>query len=300
MAKPTPVVVVSGNKGGWHERDLIRAGRNLGIEVETVDFRDLRARLGAKADQGPRLAGAALDLTAVAGVLVRAMPAGSLEQIIFRMDLLQQIVTVGIRVVNTPRSLEAAIDKYLSTARLENASLPVPPTRVTQSEAQALIFFEELGGDVVVKPLFGSEGKGQERLTSLREARPRFRDLTEAGAVLYLQKFIRHPGHDLRILTCGGRTLGAIRRTAVEGAWRTNVAQGGSPEAWEPDPALADLALRAAAAVGTEIAGVDLLPDEDGHYWLLEVNGVPGWRALAAKCRVDVAREVLCYLLEGN
>ena len=295
MSNHPSVAVLSGGKG-WHVNDLARAGRRLGIAVHTVDFRDLQARLNSPPHHGPRLAGAAFDLTGVDAVLVRTMPGGSLEQIVFRMDLLQQIAAAGVRIINSPRSLEAAIDKYLCTARLERASLPVPPTRVAQNEAQALLCFEELGGDVVVKPLFGSEGKGLERLRSLRRARETFKELTASAAVFYLQKFIPHPGHDLRILTCGCRVLGAIRRTATQG-WRTNVAQGGTASVLEPEPALADLALRAAAAVGTEVAGVDVLPDRDGRYWLLEVNGVPGWRTLAAKCGIDVASEVLSYVL---
>ncbi len=295
MPNPASLVVVSG-RAGWHENDLMRAASRLEIALDRVDFRELHARLGSSPDQGPRIGGGGFDFARVDGVLVRTMPAGSLEQIVFRMDVLQRIETAGVPVVNSPRSLETAIDKYLASARLESASIPVPPTRVTQDAEQAVRFFEEFGGDVIVKPLFGSEGRGLERVTSLRDAEERFSALAASDAVLYVQKFIPHPGHDLRLFTCGGRVLGAMRRRATEG-WRTNVAQGGRPERLALDPALEDLALRAAAAVDTEVAGVDVLPDRDGRLWVLEVNGSPGWKAFSAVCGVDVASEVLSCVL---
>lgn len=290
-------IALLSSRFGWHERDLIRAARRLGVAIEVADFRDLHARVGAPPEHGPRLGAGTLDLAAARAVIVRTMPAGSLEQIIFRMDLLHRIEKAGVPVVNSPRSLEAAIDKYLSIARLESASIPVPPTRVAQDARQAMMFFEELGGDVIVKPLFGSEGKGQERLTSRREAERTLGTLGDSGAVLYLQKFISHPGHDLRLFTCGDEVTGAIRRTST-GGWMTNVARGGLAEAVEPEPALKDLALRAAAAVGTEIAGIDVLPDREGRYHVLEVNGSPGWKALSKATGVDVAARVLEYVLE--
>src|SRR5205823_10360006 len=94
----------------------------------------------------------------------------------------------------------------------------------------ALSAFEALGGDVVVKPLFGSEGRGLLRVSDPELARRAFLTLERLGAVLYLQRYIRHPGHDLRAFVLGGRVLGAIRRVAREGDWRTNVAVGGQFE----------------------------------------------------------------------
>ena len=137
------------------------------------------------------------------------MPPGSLEQVVFRMDALHRVAAAGVPVWNPPRAVEAAVDKYLTLALLDQAGLPVPPTWTGQSAAEALAAFEALGGDVVVKPLFGSEGRGLVRVSDKELAWRTFHTLERLGAVLYLQRMIRHPGHDLRVFVLGGRVLGS-------------------------------------------------------------------------------------------
>ena len=85
------------------------------------------------------------------------MPAGSLEQVVFRMDILH---SAKVPVLNPPRAVETCVDKFLTSARLAAAGLPTPETTACQTADDALAAFAELGGDVVVKPLFGAEGRG--------------------------------------------------------------------------------------------------------------------------------------------
>lgn len=264
---------------GWHVRDLQRAAAVLGHVATVVDFR----RLSASTSPRDKLPDA---------VIVRTMPPGSLEQVVFRMDLLQTWQDEGVRVLNPPRSLEIGVDKYLCTAKLQAAGLLVPPTVVCQNADTALEAFETLGGDVVVKPLFGSEGRGMVRVSDPELAWRTFRTIERTQAVLYLQKFIPHPGWDLRIFVSQGRVLTAMKRIA-RGDWRTNVAQGATAEPFRISNELEGLALRASAAVGTVIAGVDLLPGPNGEWYVLEVNAVPGWRALGPVTGIDVAAEVI-------
>jgi ribosomal protein S6--L-glutamate ligase len=211
------------------------------------------------------------------------------------MDLLQRLHWRGFPVVNPPKALETCVDKYLASARLEAAGLRVPPTVVCQHAQAALEAFSVLGGDVVVKPLFGSEGRGLVRVSDPELAWRTFRTLERTQCVLYLQKFIPHPGWDLRVFVLGGRPLAAMRRYARQD-WRTNVAQGGKVKAIKVSEVEEELALRAASAVGAEVAGVDLLPGPDGTLYVIEVNAVPGWRALGLAAGVDVAAELVRYL----
>src|SRR5205823_37622 len=224
-------------------------------------------------------------------LIVRTMPPGSLEQVVFRMDVLHQLEAAGKRVLNPPRALEVCVDKYLASARLDGAGLPTPPTVVCQDAEAAVSAFHQLGGDVVVKPLFGSEGKGMVRVSDIEIAWRTFRTLERLQTVLYVQQFIHHPGWDLRVFVLAGRVLTAMRRHA-RGDWRTNVAQGGRAEPVALTAAEERLALDAAAAVGTNVAGIDLLPRPDGGYYVLEVNAVPGWRTLAPTTGIDVASAI--------
>lgn len=227
-------------------------------------------------------------------VLVRTMPPGSLEQVIFRMDALGRFEAAGGLVVNRPRAVEAAVDKYLTSALLAAAGLETPRTIVCQHPDDAMEAFAQLGGDVVLKPLFGSEGRGITRLTDPDLAIRAFKMLAQLGAVLYLQEFIPHPGFDIRLLVVGGETYGMRRHNPLD--WRTNVSRGATGVAFEPDERLVDMARRAADAVGAWVAGVDLLPAPDGRLLALEVNAVPGWKALAQATGVDIAARVLRFV----
>ena len=273
---------------GWHVADLVRAAAGRGHLARPIDFRRLAAGV----------AGHPEPLSGFDAVVVRTMPPGSLEQVVFRMDLLQRVEARGVPILNAPRALEACVDKYLTTARLWEAGLPVPPTVACQDADAALLAFEELGGDVVVKPLFGSEGRGMLRIGDLELAWRTFRTLERTGAVLYLQKMIHHPGWDLRVFVLAGRVLAAMRRVS-RGDWRTNVAQGGVGQVVGADDLQADLALRSAAVLGAEAAGVDLMQGPDGEWYVIEVNAVPGWRALAPVTGIDVASELVRHL-EGR
>jgi RimK family alpha-L-glutamate ligase len=285
---PHLVALVSGS--GWHVQDLRRAAAALGIGFDAVPFPSVTGRVGSGR---ARVEAGGIDLGGVDGLLVRMMPPGTLEQVVFRMDALHRLAAAGVAVMNPPRAIEASVDKYLALARLDAEGLPVPPTWAGESAADALTVFEALGGDVVVKPLFGSEGRGLVRVSDFELARRTFQTLERLGAVLYVQRFLPHDGHDLRAFILGDRVLGAIRRFAAGGDWRTNVAVGGRAEACRLDPEAERIALHAARAVGARMAGVDLLPDRRGGLVVLEVNAVPGWRALAAATGVDVAAAVL-------
>jgi ribosomal protein S6--L-glutamate ligase len=228
------------------------------------------------------------------GVLVRSMPAGTLEQIIFRMDALANLAASGVTVVNPPRAVEVAVDKYLATTRLAAAGLSVPRTVACQTMEQAMDAFRSLGNDAVLKPLFGSEGRGIVRLSDPAIAWRAFKALAQIGSVFYLQEYVEHEGCDLRLFVVGDEVFGMKRCNLND--WRTNISRGavGLPLVVTTD--LAVLAQRAAGAVGAPLAGVDLLPTRDGRLLAVEVNAVPGWRALSEATGVDIAAKVLQFL----
>ena len=280
-------IAVLAARDSWYFRDLVRAagGRH---RLTAISYKSLGSHA---AGANLSIDGGGLSLNSLDGVLVRSMPPGSLELVVFRMDALARLEDAGVRVVNPARAIEAAVDKYLATAKLQAAGLLVPPTIVCQTAADGLAAFETLGGDVVVKPLFGGEGRGITRVSDVAIARRVFMSLEQIGAVLYVQKFIAHDGVDWRLLVIGDEVVGMKRINPDD--WRTNISLGARPAPLEVTVELAQLARRAAAAVGATVAGVDLLPARDGRLYAIEVNAVPGWRALGEVTGVDVAERVL-------
>ncbi len=290
------------NEGSWYWADLARAASTLGYSCERLDFSHLAAasglgqqNRGVPYEQPSDQSTDARSLSDFDAVIVRTMPPGSLEQVVFRMDALARLEAAGRLVVNSPRSIECAVDKFLTTARLEAAGLPVPRTVTCQDSETAMEAFETLGGDVIVKPLFGAEGRGICRVSDPDLAFRTFRTLERIDAVLYLQEFIRHPGYDVRVLVLGGEIVGSIRRYS-DTDFRTNVARSGRAEIHSATPEEQRLALAASDAAGTDVAGIDLLYDESGRCFVIEVNAVPGWQAFQRTTGIDVARRFLDWL----
>ncbi|MCA9070760.1 MAG: hypothetical protein KDA84_17640, partial [Planctomycetaceae bacterium] len=187
---------VLGNEGSWYVHDLERAAECLKHSMTRLDFPRLRGRVDSR---DTSFVTDATPLNSFDALIVRTMPPGSLEQVVYRMDALAALEASGILIVNRPKSIECAVDKFLTTHRLGRAGLCVPATVVCEDADSALSAFEELGGDVVVKPLFGAEGRGILRVNDLDLAWRTFRTLERLNSVLYLQEFIDHPGWDLRV-----------------------------------------------------------------------------------------------------
>jgi len=281
--------VILASREGWHTEALTRALGARGHRWALVPYEGLTASLGGRS--GLRSGAAELDRADV--VLPRIVPAGSLEQIVFRMDALHRLSERGVRVVNTARAIERTVDKFWTSALLEQCGLPTPETIVCESPEEAMAAFRALG-DVIVKPLFGSMGLGMVRVADEEMAYRVFQTIETIRGVYYLQRTIEHAGRDLRVFVLGGRILAAIERQAQ--GWRTNIARGAVGRSVALPPAWAGLALRAAAAVGAEYAGVDLLPARDGGIYVLEVNGVPGWEGLQRATGIDVAGALVDHL----
>jgi RimK family alpha-L-glutamate ligase len=284
--------VILASRQGWHTRELTRAVEARGHTGVIVPYEGLTATIGGR--PGLRSAGAELDRAD--GVFARIIPSGSLEQIIFRVDALHRLEDRGVRVMNSPRAIERTVDKFWTSALLEQCGIPTPETVVCETAEEAHAGFRALG-DVIVKPLFGSMGLGMVRVSDEEMAFRVFKTIEQIRGVYYLQRTIEHDGRDIRAFVVGGKVLGAIERRAV--GWRTNLARGGTatpvrlPDAWSA------LAVRAAAAVGAEYAGVDLLPARDGEVYVLEVNGIPGWQGLQEATGIDVAGALIDRLAGG-
>ena len=292
-------IPILSSRTGWHTDELVRALRERGHEGLTLQYESLIARLGTRHGLGAEGA----DLMEAPAVLARIIPNGSLEQIIYRVDALHWLEDAGVCVMNSPRCIERSVDKFYTSAILQRAGLATPETVVCERTDDAMDAFRAMG-DVIVKPLFGSMGLGMVRVSDEDSAWRVFRALEAIRGVYYLQRAVRQgerggsgvgEGRDVRAFVVGDRVIGAIERSAP--GWRTNVARGGRARAFELPSEWCAMALRAARAVGAEYAGVDLLPADDGTVYVLEVNGIPGWRGLQQATSIDVAAAIVDHLL---
>lgn len=287
---------ILGNEGSWYVAQICRAAQARGHDTYELAFPKLKSGI---LNEVVQLTIGDIRLDSLDAVIVRTMPPGSLEQVVARMDLLAGLAEQGVRVINSPKAIECAVDKYLTTQRLAQAGIPVPDTVVCENSETALEAFEELGRDVVVKPLFGAEGRGLMRVDHPELALRTFRTLERQNAVIYLQRFLADPGRDVRILLLDDEVVASIARQPSEGDFRANLAQQGRAAAYQPTDREIELSRKSADVTGCVFAGVDLMQTATGETVVIEVNAVPGWRSLQRYCRVNVPDRLIRWL-EGE
>ena len=283
--------VVTRNRNSWSSTQLREALGRHNIPHVCFSFPRLIAHVGYK----PHLRiGDVNVLEDLDALIIRPIGRGSLEELVFRMDILYRLQRLGLYVINPPEAIEHCVDKYDILAILEDNGILVPRTAVTENVDEALKAFSEFGGDVIVKPLFGSRGIGATRVRDPEVAATIFRSLTFYHGVIYLQEFVPHGFSDIRAFVIGDRVVAAMRRVAD--SWKTNYSQGARPEPMRLDDSLEELAVKSAKFIECKIAGVDILESPKGLV-VVEVNSQPGWRGLQTVTQVNIADEIVDFVL---
>ncbi len=271
---------------GWHGRQLRNAFSSRGYLTEYVSLVD--CRITVKSNQLPIVI-PGFDQSLPDAVFVRGVPGGSLEEVVFYLDILHALKLFQIPVFNDARAIERSVDKAMTSLLLMQAGLLTPPTWVVRDRSQALTIAEnELhkGHYLVTKPLFGSQGEGIRRIEKMTD----LFWLASSHGIYYLQRFVEcgEAGYsDWRVFIINGQVIGAMRRRGV--CWLNNVARGAKCEAVQVDGKLADIAMAATKALNMDYAGVDIICDGDENYSVIEVNSIPAWKGLQSVCHVDVA-----------
>jgi tetrahydromethanopterin:alpha-L-glutamate ligase len=265
----------------------------LGARVERVDL----AACGFDTKSATGLTLPILGSQLPDAVHVRTLSAGSFEAVTKRLGVLHALKELGVVVWNDARAIERCVDKSMTSFLIARAGLPTPPTWTTEQAegARAVVEREASRGPLVLKPLFGAQGKGL-RLIRRADDLPRPEEL---AGVYYLQRFQPNEGEDFtdyRLFVLRGGVIAAMMRRAP--TWITNVKQGGEPLAIARDPRMERLAVQAAEAVGAEIAGVDVLVDAGGAPAVLEVNSMPAWSGLQKVSKRNIAEAIASALME--
>jgi [lysine-biosynthesis-protein LysW]--L-2-aminoadipate ligase len=206
--------------------------------------------------------------------------------------------SLGVLSVSSHPVVAACGDKMLTTSLLQQAGLPTPATVIAFTPEMALKAIEEMGYPVVLKPLFGSWGRLLARVNDRDAAEAVLEHKATLGgylhSVFYIQEYVRKPGRDIRALVVGEEVIYCIYRRSEH--WITNTARGGAGEPCCVTPAVHDLSLAAARAVGGSIVAVDLLETPDGRLLVSEVNHTPEFHSSVKVSDVDIAGKMVDYL----
>ncbi len=294
-------VAIATDETGWHTRRLQAALRERGAVGRCVDLEDCRIDTTA-AWHGLVIPGFGSELPDA--VLVRGIAGGSFEQVTKRLGVLHALRELGVPVYNDARAIERSVDKSMTSLLLHAAGIPTPATWAMESpsQAQRLVMRESAAGRaLVLKPLFGSQGKGLQLVGCVQGAHVPLPELKGAyGSLAYLQRFIApiaSPGFDWRVLVVGGRAVTAMKRVSTH--WVHNVKQGARCEPCVLTPALAEIAEAAACTLQMDYAGVDILPEgAPDQLRVLEVNGVAAWQGLQRVTPFNIARAIVDDLLD--
>jgi len=290
---PHGVVAIVTDDPGWHGRELTSALASHGFHGIYVSLTDCLLQIG-HAKEEVVLKGFNQPPTAV---FIRGVPGGSLEQVIFRLNILHALQQDGIVIMNQPRAIERTVDKPLTSLMLSRAGLPTPRTWICESLEQANAILQQQtsnGSKLVQKPLFGSQGIG----LHLVDTNTGLMHDEKFAGVYYLQEFIHRPNQecfDIRVLVVDGKAIAAMKRCSSH--WLTNRAQGASCEPFKLDREVAGIAEKAVSVLDIDYAGVDLIPDQNGCMHVIEVNSIPAWYGLQQVCSFNIANILIDTLI---
>ena len=283
--------IVTRNPESWGSIQLRKALDKKKIYYECFPFPKIVAQLNHKSSFTINNIDIIEEFKAL---VIRPIGRGSVHELVFRMDMLSKMEQLGLIVINPSKAIEHCADKYAILSIMENSEIPIPRTIATESVSDALKAFDELGGDVVVKPIFGSRGIGTTRLVDSEIASSVFKAIVFHHGVIYLQEFIPHGTSDIRAFVVGDQVIASMRR--VSKTWKNNYSQGAKPATVKLSSTLKELAIKSAKAVGCKIAGVDILEGPKGPM-IVDVNSQPGWKGLQMVTQHNIADEIVSFVI---
>ena len=283
-------IVIFTDDPGWHGAQLKQAFLARGVEPIFASLQDCVIDLSGKQ---PHIQIPPIDALPKAA-FVRGIAGGSLQQITARLNILHMLKALGVLVYNDGKSIERTVDKAMTSFLLLQNGVNTPKTWVCESRnlAHQIMAHEIItaNSQLVAKPLFGSQGQGVRLVDANKPPLPMD---TFVDGVFYLQSFVKAT-HDYRVFVVNNQAVAAMQRTGE--TWLHNVAQGASCENILDKSAETDvltIALRAALVLDIAYCGVDVIRDENGKLFILEVNSIPAWRGLQGVTETNIAQVLI-------
>ena len=279
-------IAIFTDEPGWHGKQLRLAFASRGYTGEYVSLTECKLNLDSS---GHPIHIPGFETALPDAVFVRGVPGGSLQEVVFYLDILHALKLKGVPVYNDGHAVERSVDKGMTSFLLKNAGLNTPLTWVLKDRSKALAIAEQelrKGYQLISKPLFGSQGEGVRRIEKMTD----LFWLTSSNGIYYLQRFVDCEGQgysDIRVFVIHGKAVVAMRRRGT--SWLNNVARGAKCEAIALDKKLAELAVQATQALELDYAGVDIIRDRGGRYSVIEVNSIPAWKGLESVYQLNIA-----------
>lgn len=251
----------------WHSHRWGKALEKAGIPFIWVDIKDIVISHGRK----PYVKCSTHTLDECEKIFVRGLSLETIDQVVYRVDVLRRLENLGVECINSPSAIEKCLNKSYATSLFEDAGLRVPRTVCCENYDDAYSAFLEMK-DVVVKALCGSSGMNMVRVNDEDMAYRLLHSLEFHKFVFYVQEFLEHKNEDFRLLTCRDEVLCTAKRKGL--SWITNVHQGGTCERIDPPKEMVEMALTASRLMGCHYCGIDIL-ESGGELYIIEANAIP-------------------------
>jgi ribosomal protein S6--L-glutamate ligase len=283
--------ILSRQRSLYSTTRLVEAAQTLGARPIVVDTLRCTMVVGP---EGSKLLYRGVSVEGLSAVIPRigASITGYGMQVVNHLD------AMGVPVVNRASAIARSRDKVRCLQLLAAARVSVPRTVMASDTSHIVRLVEAIGGlPCIIKLIRGTQGVGVMIATTLSEARTIVDTFTSLGQEICLQEFIAESsGRDVRALVVGDRVVGAMRRQARAGEFRSNIHRGGEGSPITLDETFTKTALEAARLIGLEICGVDMLEGRDGPR-VMELNSSPGFEGLERATKQDIAIEMVRYAL---
>ncbi len=275
----------------YSTRRLLEAGRSRGINIRQIPHLQCIIMMENKK---PRLFYNNQEITGIDAIIPRIGASASF----YGSAVINQFQMMNVETTVSSEALWKSRDKLISLQLLSRVGVETPKTVFTNYSNKVDEVLDMVGGPpLVIKLLEGTQGYGVILAESRRGAKSVIEAFNKTRTRIIVQEFIEESaGTDIRAFVVGRRVVAAMRRTATrEGEFRSNLHQGGTAEPIELTDIERKTALKAAATMGLDVAGVDMLQSNRGPL-VLEVNASPGLEGIEKTTNVDVARKIIMYL----
>lgn len=279
--------IMSKNERFWATHRIIQAAKESGHETRYLHTPHMQVTLNNGRSDLLHDGKSVEDLDVVIPRIGRSLtPLGIL--------ILNQLHLMRIPTTLSMQGLMFARNKFLTLQAFHKIGIRFPPSMLIASRIRAREAAEVVPPPLVLKLLTGTQGVGVMRVRSVKEAGPIIDTLSELDQLICIQKYVPNPGEDIRAFVIDDRVVAAMKRRAAADEWRSNIHIGGHGLPYRLTREENELAVKAAKAVGVEIAGVDLISADDGPN-VIEVNASPGFEGLLKATGVNVAPHIVDY-----